>query len=152
MFRGNIVMKGYLRNEAATSEAFAGGWFHSGDLAVVEADGYIKIRDRLKDVIISGGENISSLEVEEVLLRHSDVEVAAVVAMADDKWGEVPAAFIQLRAGSQLSEDALISFCRDNISRFKVPKKVIFGPLPTTSTGKIQKFMLRQQLKADLSN
>jgi len=150
MFRGNIVMKGYLRNEAATSEAFAGGWFHSGDLAVVEADGYIKIRDRLKDVIISGGENISSLEVEEVLLRHDDVEIAAVVAMADDKWGEVPAAFIQLRSGSELNEEALIAFCRDNISRFKAPKKVIFGPLPTTSTGKIQKFMLRQQLKTGL--
>ncbi|WP_151704106.1 acyl-CoA synthetase [Nitrincola alkalilacustris] len=151
MFRGNIVMKGYLRNEAATSEAFAGGWFHSGDLAVVEADGYIKIRDRLKDVIISGGENISSLEVEEVLLRHDDVEIAAVVAMADDKWGEVPAAFIQLRPGSELNEEALIAFCRENISRFKAPKKVIFGPLPTTSTGKIQKFMLRQQLRTDLS-
>ncbi|WP_404361775.1 acyl-CoA synthetase [Marinobacter sp.] len=151
MFRGNIVMKGYLRNEAATSEAFAGGWFHSGDLAVVEPDGYVKIRDRLKDVIISGGENISSLEVEEIIQRHSDVELAAVVAMADAKWGEVPAAFVQLRPGSQLSEDALITFCRENISRFKAPKKVIFGPLPTTSTGKIQKFLLRQQLETSLA-
>ncbi|MGM0638123.1 MAG: acyl-CoA synthetase [Pseudomonadota bacterium] len=147
MFRGNIVMKGYLRNEAATREAFAGGWFHSGDLAVVEPDGYLKIRDRLKDVIISGGENISSLEVEDIIQRHADVEQVAVVAMADTKWGEVPAAFVQLRPGSELSEDALISFCRENISRFKVPKKVIFGLLPTSSTGKIQKFQLRQQLK-----
>lgn len=146
MFRGNIVMKGYLRNESATREAFAGGWFHSGDLAVVEPDGYVKIRDRLKDVIISGGENISSMEVETVIQRHGDVELAAVVAMADDKWGEVPAAFVQLRPGSQLSEATLIEFCRDNISRFKAPKKVIFGPLPTTSTGKIQKYLLRQQL------
>lgn len=147
MFRGNLVMKGYLRNEAATRDAFAGGWFHSGDLAVVESDGYIKIRDRLKDVIISGGENISSMEVEEVIQRHSDVELAAVVAMADDKWGEVPAAFVQLHPASQLSEDSLITFCRENISRFKAPKKVIFGPLPTTSTGKIQKYLLRQQLE-----
>ncbi|WP_355661908.1 acyl-CoA synthetase [Halomonas salifodinae] len=147
MFRGNIVMKGYLRNEAATREAFAGGWFHSGDLAVVEPDGYIKIRDRLKDVIISGGENISSLEVEEVIQRHGDVELAAVVAMADEKWGEVPAAFVQLRPGSELSEEALIRFCKENISRFKAPKKVIFTRLPTTSTGKIQKFQLRQQLE-----
>jgi fatty-acyl-CoA synthase len=150
MFRGNIVMKGYLRNEAATREAFAGGWFHSGDLAVMEPDGYIKIRDRLKDVIISGGENISSLEVEDVIQRHDDVEIAAVVAMADAKWGEVPAAFVQLRPGRELSEDALIGFCRENISRFKVPKKVIFGQLPTTSTGKIQKFQLRQQLETGL--
>ncbi|XKH61072.1 acyl-CoA synthetase [Halomonas sediminis] len=151
MFRGNIVMKGYLRNQAATREAFAGGWFHSGDLAVVESDGYIKIRDRLKDVIISGGENITSLEVEDIIQRHGDVELAAVVAMADAKWGEVPAAFVQLRPGSELSEAALIAFCQENISRFKAPKKVIFGPLPTTSTGKIQKFMLRQQLEASLS-
>jgi len=148
MFRGNLVMKGYLRNAAATAEAFAGGWFHSGDLAVVEADGYVKIRDRLKDVIISGGENIASQEVEEILQRHADVELAAVVAMPDAKWGEVPAAFVQLRPGSELSEAALISFCREHISRFKVPKKVIFSPLPTTSTGKIQKFLLRQQLEA----
>ncbi|MGM0987465.1 MAG: acyl-CoA synthetase [Pseudomonadota bacterium] len=148
MFRGNIVMKGYLRNAAATREAFAGGWFHTGDLAVVEPDGYIKIRDRLKDVIISGGENITSLEVEDVIQRHEDVEVAAVVAMADAKWGEVPAAFVQLRPGSELSEEALIGFCKENISRFKAPRKVIFGPLPTTSTGKIQKYQLRQQLES----
>ncbi|MCG6658447.1 acyl-CoA synthetase [Halomonas campisalis] len=147
MFRGNIVMKGYLRNEAATREAFTGGWFHSGDLAVVEPDGYIKIRDRLKDVIISGGENISSLEVEEIIQRHADVEYVAVVAMADAKWGEVPAAFVQLRSGSELSEGELIGFCKENISRFKVPKKVVFGPLPTSSTGKVQKFQLRKQLE-----
>ncbi|TLF53035.1 acyl-CoA synthetase [Halomonas urmiana] len=152
MFRGNIVMKGYLRNAAATREAFAGGWFHSGDLAVMEPDGYLKIRDRLKDVIISGGENISSLEVEDIIQRHADVEQVAVVAMADTKWGEVPAAFVQLRPGRELSEDELISFCRENISRFKVPKKIIFGQLPTSSTGKIQKFQLRQQLKTGPSD
>ncbi|MBB3184997.1 fatty-acyl-CoA synthase [Halomonas fontilapidosi] len=152
MFRGNIVMKGYLRNDAATREAFSGGWFHSGDLAVVEPDGYLKIRDRLKDVIISGGENISSLEVEDIIQRHGDVEQVAVVAMADTKWGEVPAAFVQLRPGSELSEDALIRFCRENISRFKVPKKIIFGQLPTSSTGKIQKFQLRQRLETGASD
>ncbi|MDO3722749.1 acyl-CoA synthetase [Marinobacter sp. chi1] len=151
MFRGNIVMKGYLRNPEATEKAFAGGWFHSGDLAVVEPDGYIKIRDRSKDVIISGGENISSLEVEEVVQRHPEVELAAVVAMKDEKWGEVPAAFVQLRSDSALTEEALIAFCRDKISGFKVPKTVIFGTLPTTSTGKIQKFLLRKQLDDGLS-
>ena len=151
MFRGNIVMKGYLRNGKATDEAFAGGWFHSGDLAVLEPDGYIKIRDRLKDIIISGGENIASLEVEEVIYRHADVELAAVVAMEDEKWGEVPAAFVQLRPGSELSEEALIGFCRENISHFKAPKKIIFSRLPTTSTGKIQKFLLRQQLASGAS-
>ena len=113
----------------------------------MEPDGYVKIRDRLKDVIISGGENISSLEVEEIIQRHADVELVAVVAMADAKWGEVPAAFVQLRPGSELSEDALINFCKESISRFKAPKKVIFGPLPTSSTGKIQKFVLRQKLE-----
>jgi fatty-acyl-CoA synthase len=152
MFRGNIVMKGYLHNAAATAEAFAGGWFHTGDLAVVHADGYIKITDRSKDVIISGGENISSLEVGDVIQRHPDVEIAAVVAMADEKWGEVPAAFVQLSPGSDLSEAALIDFCRANMSRFKVPKKVIFGNLPTTSTGKIQKFVLRQRLTTEASD
>ncbi|MGM0856638.1 MAG: acyl-CoA synthetase [Pseudomonadota bacterium] len=150
MFRGNIVMKGYLRNELATREAFSGGWFHSGDLAVVDPDGYIKIRDRLKDVIISGGENISSLEVEDIVQRHQDVELAAVVAMDDDKWGEVPVAFVQLRPGSELSEDALMRFCRGQISHYKAPKKIIFGMLPTTATGKIQKFPLRQRLQEGL--
>jgi fatty-acyl-CoA synthase len=148
MFRGNIVMKGYLRNETATKEAFKGGWFHTGDLAVAHADGYIKITDRSKDVIISGGENISSLEVEDIIQRHPEVELAAVVAMSDKKWGEVPAAFIQLCPGSELSEEALIDFCRENISHFKAPKKIIFGNIPTTLTGKIQKFGLRQLLSA----
>ena len=146
MFRGNIVMKGYLRNEKATKEAFEGGWFHSGDLGIVYPDGYIKISDRSKDVIISGGENISSLEVEAVIQRHPEVELAAVVPLADEKWGEVPAAFVQLAAGSELTEQALIDFCRDNMSRFKAPKKIIFEDLPTTSTGKIQKFVLRKKL------
>jgi len=148
MFRGNIVMKGYLRNEAATKEAFEGGWFHTGDLAVVHADGYIKITDRSKDVIISGGENISSLEVEDIVQRHPEVELAAVVAMSDEKWGEVPAAFVQLSLGSELSEEALIDFCRENMSHFKAPKKIIFGSIPITLTGKIQKFGLRQLLSA----
>lgn len=148
MFRGNIVMKGYLRNESATSEAFEGGWFHTGDLAVLHPDGYLKISDRSKDVIISGGENISSLEVEDVIQRHPDVELAAVVPLADEKWGEVPAAFVQLRAGSKLTEQQMIEYCRANMSRFKAPKKIIFEALPTTSTGKIQKFLLRQRLNS----
>ncbi|MCH8550853.1 MAG: acyl-CoA synthetase [Natronospirillum sp.] len=146
MFRGNIVMKGYLRNEKATEEAFAGGWFHTGDLAVVHADGYIKISDRSKDVIISGGENISSLEVAEIIQRHPQVELAAVVPMPDEKWGEVPAAFVQRIDGSELTEQALIDFCKNNMSRFKAPKKIFFEYLPTTATGKIQKFVLRQRL------
>ena len=145
-FRGNLVMKGYLKNPAATREAFAGGWFHTGDLAVVQADGYVKIKDRSKDVIISGGENISSVEVEEVLYRHPDVLVAAVVAKPDAKWGEVAAAFVQLRQGSATTEAEIIEHCRAHMARFKVPKQVIFGPLPQTSTGKIQKFVLRAQL------
>ena len=145
-FRGNLVMKGYLKNPAATDEAFAGGWFHTGDLAVVQADGYVKIKDRSKDVIISGGENISSVEVEEVLYRHPDVLIAAVVAKPDAKWGEVAAAFVQLRQGSTTTEAEVIEHCRAHMARFKVPKQVIFGPLPQTSTGKIQKFVLRAQL------
>ncbi len=145
-FRGNLVMKGYLKNAAATDEAFAGGWFHTGDLAVIQADGYVKIKDRSKDVIISGGENISSVEVEEVLYRHPAVLVAAVVAKPDDKWGEVAAAFVELRHGSKATEAEIIEHCRAHMARFKVPKEVIFGPLPQTSTGKIQKFVLRQQL------
>ena len=151
MFRGNIVMKGYLRNEAATKEAFEGGWFHTGDLAVVHADGYIKITDRSKDVIISGGENISSLEVEDIIQCHPEVELAAVVAMSDEKWGEVPAAFVQLSLGSEVSEKALIDFCRENMSHFKAPKKIIFGSIPITLTGKIQKFGLRQLLSEEES-
>ncbi len=148
MFRGNITMKGYLKNPAATSEAFAGGWFHSGDLAVMHADGYLKIKDRSKDVIISGGENISSLEVEDVLCRHPAVLMAAVVARPDPKWGESPCAFVELKPGTQPSEQEIIEFCRTKIAHFKVPKRVIFGVLPKTSTGKIQKFVLREQAKS----
>ena len=145
-FRGNLVMKGYLKNATATAEAFAGGWFRTGDLAVLEADGYVKIKDRSKDVIISGGENISSVEVEEVLYRHPDILVAAVVAKPDPRWGEVAAAFVELREGSAATEAEIIDFCRGHMARFKVPKQVIVGPLPKTATGKIQKFVLREQL------
>jgi fatty-acyl-CoA synthase len=147
-FRGNIVMKGYLKNPQATAEAFAGGWFHTGDLAVTHPDGYIKIKDRSKDIIISGGENISSLEVEDALCRHPAVMLAAVVAQPDAKWGEVPCAFIELKPGAQVSEADLLEHCRGLLARFKVPKKVLFGELPKTSTGKIQKFMLRDQVKS----
>jgi fatty-acyl-CoA synthase len=145
-FRGNLVMKGYLKNVQATEEAFAGGWFRTGDLAVLHEDGYVKIKDRSKDVIISGGENISSVEVEEVLYRHPDVLVAAVVAKPDPKWGEVAAAFVELVDGSTTTESDIIEHCRAQMARFKVPKQVIFGELPKTSTGKIQKFQLREQL------
>ena len=144
-FRGNIMMKGYLANPGATAQAFSGGWFHTGDLAVVEADGYIKIKDRSKDVIISGGENISSVEVEEALYQHGAVLAAAVVASPDAKWGEVPCAFVELREGKSVSEAELIKWCRDRMARFKVPKQVVFGNLPKTSTGKIQKFILRER-------
>ncbi len=147
-FRGNIVMKGYLKNPAATAEAFQGGWFHTGDLAVTHPDGYVKIKDRSKDIIISGGENISSVEVEEVLYRHPAVLVAAVVARPDEKWGEVPCAFVEVREGSTVTEADIIEFCRAHMARFKVPKSVIFGALPKTSTGKIQKFQLRAQMKS----
>ena len=147
-FRGNLVMKGYLKNPQATEEAFAGGWFHTGDLAVTQADGYVKIKDRSKDVIISGGENISSVEVEEVLYRHPDILVAAVVAKPDPKWGEVAVAFVELRDGSAATEAEIIEQCRDQMARFKVPKQVVFGLLPKTSTGKIQKFVLREQLQS----
>ncbi len=145
MLRGNVVMKGYLKNPQATEEAFAGGWFHSGDLAVMHADGYVQIKDRAKDVIISGGENISSIEVEEVLYKHPAVAIVAVVAKADEKWGETPCAFVELKAGASATEDELISFCRDNLARFKCPRHVVFGDLPKTSTGKIQKFALRSR-------
>ena len=148
MFRGNITMKGYLKNPQASTAAFAGGWFHTGDLAVMQPDGYVKIRDRSKDVIISGGENISSLEVEDVLYRHPAVMAAAVVAQPDPKWGETPCAFVELKAGAAPSEQEIIDFCRANMARFKVPKSVVFGPLPKTSTGKIQKFVLREQAKS----
>jgi fatty-acyl-CoA synthase len=148
MFRGNITMKGYLKNEVATREAFEGGWFHTGDLAVMQPDGYLRIRDRSKDVIISGGENISSLEVEDVLYRHPAVLAAAVVAQPDPKWGEVPCAFVELKEGVALTREALLAFCRQYLAGFKMPKNVVFGDLPKTSTGKIQKFLLRQQAKS----
>ena len=144
--RGNSVMSGYLKNPDATASALDGGWFHSGDLAVRHPDGYIEIKDRSKDIIISGGENISSIEVEEVLYRNPDIMEAAVVAKPDDKWGESPCAFVTLRPGSdQLSSDDVIQWCRENMAHYKCPKKVVFGDLPKTSTGKIQKFILRDR-------
>ncbi len=146
MFRGNIVMKGYLKNPDATAEAFAGGWFHSGDLGVMHPDGYIQLKDRSKDIIISGGENISSIEVEDVLFRHPAVLDAAVVARPDEKWGETPCAFVTLREDADpVSSEAIIAFCRDNLAHFKAPRTVVFGPLPKTSTGKVQKFKLRER-------
>ena len=144
VIRGNTVMKGYYKNREATDEAFSGGHFRSGDAAVRHENGYVQIRDRLKDVIISGGENISSVEVEGVLHRHTDVVLAAVVALPDEKWGEVPCAFVELKEGSQETEDSLIAFCRENMAGFKRPKKIVFTELPKTATGKIQKFVLRQ--------
>ena len=148
VFRGNITMKGYLKNPAETQRAFSGGWFHSGDLAVIEPDGYVKIKDRAKDVIISGGENISSIEIEEVLYRHPAVALAGVVAQPDPKWGETPLAYVELRPGAQASEAELIDYCRANLPRFKAPKNVVFGPLPKTSTGKIQKHVLRDHARS----
>ncbi len=148
MFRGNITMKGYLKNPKTTEEAFAGGWFHSGDLAVMQPDGYVKIKDRSKDIIISGGENISSLEVEEALYRHPAVLAAAAVARPDPKWGETPCAFVELKPGASMTEQEMIEHCRAHLARFKVPKTVIFCELPKTSTGKIQKFVLRQLAKS----
>ena len=147
-FRGNIVMKGYLKNPEATAEAFKGGWFHTGDLAVMHPDGYVKIKDRSKDIIISGGENISSVEVEEVLYRHPAVALAAVVAVPDPKWGEVPCAVVELRDGASATPEEIIEFCRGHMARYKVPKQIVFGVLPKTSTGKIQKFQLRQQFRS----
>ncbi|HSC71178.1 MAG TPA: acyl-CoA synthetase [Candidatus Methylomirabilis sp.] len=149
MLRGNTVMKGYLKNRKATEEAFRGEWFRTGDLAVWHPDGYMEVKDRSKDIIISGGENISSIEVEEVLYRHPAVMEAAVVARPDDKWGETPWAFVTLKPGAgSVTAEALIHWCRENLARFKVPKRIVFGPLPKTSTGKIQKFVLRDQARA----
>ena len=146
MFRGNIVMKGYLKNEAATSKELRGGWFHSGDIAVMHSDGYIELKDRSKDIIISGGENISSIEVEDILYQHPNVMAAAVVAKLDEKWGETPYAFIELKdASAGTIEQEIIDFCRNNLAHYKCPRHVVFGPLPKTSTGKIQKFVLRQR-------
>jgi fatty-acyl-CoA synthase len=147
MFKGNIVMKGYLKNPKASREAFAGGYFHTGDLAVCHPDGYIEIRDRSKDIIISGGENISSIEIEKTLYRHPAVLEAAVAAMPDEKWGETPCAFVTLHEDADVSEQEIIDFCRDNMAHFKAPRKVVFGPLPKTSTGKIQKFELRTRAR-----
>ena len=148
MFRGNITMKGYLKNPKATQAAFAGGWFHSGDLAVLQPDGYVKIKDRSKDIIISGGENISSIEVEDVLYRHPSVLAAAVVAKPDDKWGETPCAFVELKPDATISEREMIDFCRGHLAKFKAPRAIVFGELPKTSTGKIQKFLLRDRAKS----
>jgi fatty-acyl-CoA synthase len=146
MFRGNIVMKGYLKNPEATRAAFAGGWFHSGDLGVLYEDGYIQLKDRSKDIIISGGENISSLEVEEVLYQHPSVMEAAVVARPDEKWGETPHAFVTLKPGAEaVTAEAIIAWCRQHMAHFKCPRHVTFGELPKTSTGKIQKFELRER-------
>jgi fatty-acyl-CoA synthase len=147
MFRGNVVMKGYLKNKKSTDAAFAGGWFHSGDLGVMHPDGYIQLKDRSKDIIISGGENISSIEVEDALYKHPAVQAAAVVAKPDEKWGETPCAFVELKPGKSASADELIAWCRDNLARYKVPRHVVFAELPKTSTGKIQKFKLREMAK-----
>src|SRR5207248_1632206 len=147
--RSNTVMKGYLKNPHATQEAFHGGWFHTGDLAVMHPDGYVEIKDRAKDIIISGGENISTLEIEEVLYKHADVMEAAVVARPDPKWGETPQAFVTLTPGAagRVSDKDIITWCRQHLASFKCPRYVTFGPLPKTSTGKIQKFELREQAK-----
>ena len=146
MFRGNVVMKGYFRNPEATQKALSGGWFHSGDLGVVHPDGYIQLKDRSKDIIISGGENISSIEVEEALYRHPAVAVAAVVAMPHEKWGETPCAFVELNAGQEVDEANLRTWCREHLASYKVPGKIVFDTIPRTSTGKIQKFVLRQRV------
>ncbi|WP_436638986.1 acyl-CoA synthetase [Microbaculum sp. FT89] len=147
MFRGNVVMKGYLKNPDASREAFAGGWFHSGDLGVMHPDGYIQLKDRSKDIIISGGENISSIEVEDVIYKHAEVQAVAVVAKPDDKWGETPCAFIEAKPGSDVTADDIIAWCREHMAHFKCPRTVIFAELPKTSTGKIQKFVLREMAK-----
>ena len=148
MFRGNIVMKGYLKNAQATEEAFEGGWFHSGDLGVLHPDGYIQLKDRSKDIIISGGENISSIEVEDVLYKHPAVAHAAVVAKPDEKWGETPCAFVELKPGATATADEIVQFCRANLASYKCPRHVVFGEIPKTSTGKIQKFKLRDTAKS----
>jgi fatty-acyl-CoA synthase len=144
MMRGNNVMKGYLKNPSASEEAFKGGWFHSGDLAVWHEDGYIQIKDRSKDIIISGGENISSIEIEDLLFKHPQIMEAAVVAKSDDKWGETPCAFVTLRADEKLEASDVLDYCRAHLARFKVPKHIVFAQLPKTSTGKVQKFALRE--------
>jgi fatty-acyl-CoA synthase len=147
MLRGNTVMKGYLKNPASTERAFQGGWYRTGDLAVLHPDGYLEVKDRSKDIIISGGENISSLEVEEALYRHPAVMEAAVVAMPDATYGERPCAFVTLKPGAEADEPAIVAWCRGRLARFKAPSRVVFGPLPKTSTGKVQKFELRERAK-----
>jgi fatty-acyl-CoA synthase len=147
MFRGNVVMKGYLKNRASTDKAFAGGWFHSGDLGVMHPDGYIQLKDRSKDIIISGGENISSIEVEDALYKHPAVQAAAVVAKPDEKWGETPCAFVELKPGQSASSEELVAWCKKNLASYKVPRHVVFTELPKTNTGKIQKFKLRELAK-----
>jgi fatty-acyl-CoA synthase len=148
MIRGNTVMLGYLKDAKATADAFRGGWMHTGDLAVEHPDSYIEIKDRAKDIIISGGENISSVEVEIALYRHPAVQLAAVVARPDEKWGETPCAFVQLKPGTTATADEIIEFCRGQIAHFKAPKAVVFGPLPMTATGKVQKFALRERARS----
>jgi fatty-acyl-CoA synthase len=148
MLRGSTVMLGYLKDKPATDTAFAGGWFHSGDLAVQHPDGYVEIKDRLKDIIISGGENISSIAVEAALTRHPAVALAAVVARPDEKWGETPCAFVELRPGAAITAEELLTFAREQLPHFAVPRTVVFGALPTTATGKIQKFELRDRARA----
>jgi fatty-acyl-CoA synthase len=148
MFRGNVVMRGYLKNKSATEKAFEGGWFHSGDLGVMHPDGYVQLKDRSKDIIISGGENISSIEVEDALYKHPAVQAAAVVAKPDEKWGETPCAFVELKPGQNASPDELVAWCRKNLAGYKVPRHVVFAELPKTSTGKIQKFKLRDMAKS----
>ena len=148
MFRGNVVMKGYLKNRQASAEAFHGGWFHFGDLGVIHPDGYIQIKDRSKDIIISGGENISSIEVEDTLYKHPSIQAAAVVAKADEKWGETPCAFVELRPGASLTANEVMAWCREHLAAYKCPRTVIFTELPKTSTGKIQKFRLRDMAKS----
>jgi len=147
MFRGNVVMKGYLKNKKSTDAAFAGGWFHSGDLGVMHPDGYIQLKDRSKDIIISGGENISSIEVEDALYKHPAVAAAAVVAKADEKWGETPCAFIELKPEAKATSDELMQWCKTHLAHYKCPRHVVFAELPKTSTGKIQKFKLREMAK-----
>jgi fatty-acyl-CoA synthase len=147
MFRGNVVMKGYLKNPKSTQEAFAGGWFHSGDLGVIHPDGYIQLKDRSKDIIISGGENISSIEVEDALYKHPAVQAAAVVARPDEKWGETPCAFVELKPGQHATQDEIVAWCKTLLASFKCPKTVIFLEVPKTSTGKIQKFKLREMAR-----
>jgi 3-(methylthio)propionyl---CoA ligase len=147
MFRGNVVMKGYLKNKAASDKAFAGGWFHSGDLGVIHPDGYVQLKDRSKDIIISGGENISSIEVEDALYKHPAVQAAAVVAKPDEKWGETPCAFVELKPGAKATAEELIAWCRQNLAAYKCPRHVVFAEIPKTSTGKIQKFKLREMAK-----